>query len=488
VTVVAQRNFAGGMFRAAAPELIPPSGVYDLANGLVEEEGVIFRRGGAAFLTADWAGTGALATLWSGRLTNGERVVTADAANLRAYDPSTWAVAHTGAALGGYAISTRPAVYKGTLVYETGDTYDGTAFSTLGTLGAGGASGLVVAAAGRLVSASGDTVRWTGIDTWVWDASDFHRIPGGDIIGLEPIRDGVAVFTREGVWIITGLSMNLTDADGNVQHRMDYFSRDLILWRNSGIASWRGGIVVPARDGVWLMRTGITSEAEQPFERISGPIEDLYRSYVDTGVTPGVATVYRGHYFLPLQSAEDDGAVNRGTLVCRLDLPSRPWSRISGHAGNVTAFAEHSDDSAPYPKLIATTNDDTGGRIMAMSFFAPSLVTADADATVAPFDLTLRGYPTGGGQENTVAHLRLDYTMESAGATATIEASHLEGSTATVLSGSAAETATVSEPSRHRWRVGKRTRTAQFRLVCDDATEELTVRGVELLTRDTGRV
>ena len=120
------------------------------------------------------------------------------------------------------------------------------------------------------------------------DGTDFHRIPEGvRILGLQGLRDALVVFTTGGVWILSNLSLDLTDADGNVQHRVDRFSRDLVLWGDAGIAAWEGGLVVPALDDVWVMSYGVASEAPVPFQRVSEPISRLYREYVANGYVPG---------------------------------------------------------------------------------------------------------------------------------------------------------------------------------------------------------
>jgi hypothetical protein len=461
VAEIVQRDLSAGMFRSTARELIPSRGVYDIENGLLDENGAVYKRGGAEFLAASWATASPLTSIFSGRLTNGVRVVIADSGDFRSYDPATWGVLHTGGALAA-GQSWRPVVFKGTLIAFAGVTYDGSGFNLVS--GFGGVNyDYYATVAGRLVGANtgGDVVAFSGVDSWTFAPTDFHRIPG------------VAVFTTNGVWIISGLSQNLTDADGNVQHRVDLFSRDLILWHNAGIASWRGSIVVPARDGVWLMQAGVTSEPAVPFEKISGPIDRLYRDRLAAGGGLGVATVHRGHLFLPMIGVGEE------TLVCRLDVPGRPWVRLAGHAGLVAGFAEHKEDSGV--ALLAATRETSAGRLMRCSFFDSTAETTDADGSVPSFSVTSRDLPTGSGPENTITKLRAAYTLQSAG-TADLTAS-LENPTTTALTGSAPETA---EADTYSWRVGKRRRFARVKIACNDETTDLTLRSIELFTRDSG--
>jgi hypothetical protein len=486
VSLIGQRDLSAGMFRTDARELIPANGVYDIENGLLDGP-IAYKRGGAEYLAAAWTGLGSpLASIFSGRLTNGLRVVIASASGMRAYDPSTWGVLTTDA-VALVSESFRPVVYKGTLLARGGGgrTYDGTTFSDIVTLGGLGFDYYAVVA-GRLVGANetGDTVHFTGFDTWVFGGTDFHRIPGGGIIGLEPIRDGVAVFTTNGVWIISGLDKNLTDSDGNVQQRVDLFSRDLILWHNAAIASWRGGIVVPARDGVWLMSAGVTSEPALPFEKISGPIDDLYRGYVGAGQSPGVACVHRGHLFLPIANADGSNAMT--TLVCQLDAPGRPWTRLSGHAATVGGLVQHEAAGTTRPELLAITAEPFSGgyqgRLMRCTPFDSATLVTDADGSTPAFSITTRDLPTGAGPENTITKLRVGYTLQSAGV-ADLTAT-LEDPTPVTLSGSAPESV---QPETYTWPVGKKRRYGRFKIACNDQTTELTVRSLELFTRDSGK-
>jgi hypothetical protein len=96
---------------------------------------------------------------------------------------------------------------------------------------------------------------------------------------------------------------------------------DLVLWDANGLgAAFEGGLVVPARDGVYLLNYGVASEAPQQFTLISRPIANLYRSYVAAGYLPGQPTVYQrapdlaDHGQLELNVFVDTAGVQR--LTC----------------------------------------------------------------------------------------------------------------------------------------------------------------------------
>src|SRR5207237_7750618 len=98
------------------------------------------------------------------------------------------------------------------------------------------------------------------------------------------------IFTNAGVWGIFNLGLDLTDDAGNSQQRLELLARDVVLWGEPGLATWRSALVVPANDDVYLF-DGVG--APQP---ITGGARDLYRSYVKAGYQPGQGSVYRGHY------------------------------------------------------------------------------------------------------------------------------------------------------------------------------------------------
>jgi hypothetical protein len=70
VSRIIQQDFSAGMFRSVAAELIPENGAADIINGLLAEDGAVFRRGGTTYRS-----TTALASpatvLWDGTLAAG---------------------------------------------------------------------------------------------------------------------------------------------------------------------------------------------------------------------------------------------------------------------------------------------------------------------------------------------------------------------------------------------------------------------------------
>lgn len=246
-----------------------------------------------------------------------------------------------------------------------------------------------------------------------FDSTDVMPLPDGvEILGAAMVRDLLLVFATEGVWAISGLPLELTDDYGNPQRRIDKVTGDLVLWGRAGIASWQNALVVPTIDGVALV-DGVS----QP-RPVGLSIAPVIREYVRAGYQPGGAIVFGNHYLLPVLN----GSTVVDLLVCRLDraLETRlgvvfPWSRLSGHGANVSAFAQRvgGEGSSRSPGLLAGGLD---GRVLSTSsYFSPSSsVAADADGTAHPTLLETRDFTTGNGNLNTVLRLRMRYEMAGA--------------------------------------------------------------------------
>ena len=77
-----QSDFSAGMFRSPDLRKIPRNGLYELINGLIEDDGSISKRGGTEFATSADAGA-ALTDLWGGSTVMGSRVVAEVGSSLR---------------------------------------------------------------------------------------------------------------------------------------------------------------------------------------------------------------------------------------------------------------------------------------------------------------------------------------------------------------------------------------------------------------------
>jgi hypothetical protein len=350
-----------------------------------------------------------------------------------------------------------------------------------------GLQGSVVLAAvnQRLVFAQNERVHFSGLgNPFDFAASDFWDLPvGARILGLDAIHDTCLVFTTEGVWTISNMDFDLTDDAGNVQQQLAQISRDLILWGSSGIAAWAGALVVPALDDVYLLDTG------GPQGVISEGIRPLYRSYVKAGYRPGIAAVYRGHYFLPII----DGSNNVvDTLVCRLDLRdsrgnTRPaWTRW-GSGALAAAWAARTVEGAP--ALLAAY----GARLReATDAFVPAAaVKQDPGPTTFDMDFTTRDFDTGPGNRNTVLAVKLRHELvDAASDNPTIAGSYSEGpegSAFTALSGSAPEN-DGTDPYVWRPVPPIRTRRVRLRFTSSGPSANLKVRVLELLVRSSSRL
>jgi hypothetical protein len=495
-----QRDFSAGMFRGVREDLIPPNGVYDATNGLLDNTGLIYKRGGSTYRSSAAFGSW-IPFIWDGFLTGGvQRTLIANTADFGLLNADGTVTNLAGAGLPAPA---RGTVLNGILYIGGGVTYDGT---TLGT--ASSVASYYGVAGNRLFAGQGDTIRFSditaaGAATTTFNANDYHQVPEGvQVRGLHGLRNAIAVFTTGGVWIISNVGFDLVDASGNVQHRIDQYSRDVIIWQDTGLAAWEGGLVVPALDGVWLMRYGVSSDAVAPFERISDPIQQLYRDYVSLGYAPGLATVYRGHYILPIFN----GQAHIDTLVCRLDAPGRPWTRLSGFGAKIAAYTVRLNPTLRKPELIGGSSDV--GRVLTLQYFEPSNNAAyDADGSVPPWSTQLRSLPTGDLNPNTITKVRLAYQLVDPGTVnptitlTQLSSSQVRGGTEwgmfdwgtadwgeasiAALSGAAPEDAGGLKP--YTWHVARKERYGRFKFDCTAAVGYLTLRYVEMFVRSDGR-
>lgn len=434
LAVLAQDDFSAGSFQGVARHLIPRNGVYEVKNGLLDDNGSIYKRGGSQYLsTADLNTSGSLPLFaFDGYLSAGRRTVFADASGYGVLDDtdgpiSLGGVAPTGprkgVVIGGvlvvdgklYAGSRKTANYStGTISTTNGSkviTGAGTTWNTLvdagmllqigterfyviasvdsttqitlteayegstaagkaytlyplATLPAAQQSDVYAVAGDRLLVFSGRTITFSngrspgdagtppaGQLRWqTFTATDRWEIPDGvQLLGAATLHDNVLVFTTGGVYALTNLAYDLTDAAGNLQQSLQRINPDLILWGNAGIASWGNALVVPATDGVWLL------DGQNEPQKVSNSIPGRYVGYVQAAHRPGGAVVVRSHYCVPVVSAAN-GAID--FLVCRLDRPVRtsigivfPWSWMSGAAAAVGALAVR-QVQASSPKLL----------------------------------------------------------------------------------------------------------------------------------------
>lgn len=313
-------------------------------------------------------------------------------------------------------------------VYE-GATAAGQAYA-LTRLGTASApyrtASLYATAADRLVTVEGAFVRFSAgraetavvgtaglgrVQPHVFADGDFHELPEGATgLGAEALRDLLVVFSTDGLWTISNMPFDLTDAAGNVQQSMQRTSQEVVLWGAAGVASYRGALVVPALDGVYLV-DGVSAPVS-----VSDSITPLLVGHVRAGRKPGGGQVFRNHYFLPVLDAV--GFVV-DLLVCRLDRPVRsrsqtffPWSWFRGHGGTVASLTQRVSTSAQ-PELLAAGQD---GRVLKLTgAFEPTAGRKrDADGTVHRWALESRDFATGNGNVNTVRRVRARYELEDA--------------------------------------------------------------------------
>lgn len=351
------------------------------------------------------------------------------------------------------------------------------------------------------------------------DVPQTHELPeGADVRGLAAIQQILLVFTNQGTWTLEGLAFDIVDPTGNPQHRLQRLS-DVRLWGAPGSARWEQTYVVPGFEGMWLM-DGVSSP-----RKLSDNVDPRYRDYVERGFRPGQATVFQGHYLLPVLSPV--GNVE-DVLVSRLDRPIQvrgratwPWFFFDGFGAEVRAYANRTAPTTPQAELIAAGN---GGRILdCTKYFDPGVeAPKDADGSDFELDIETRDYETGNQTLNSVRHVRTRYQFvgDEAVGGASVELSHAIGEVNPALPywghpdgewgagfagddgqgavhpwGSAVEASWLSlcairpDPTGmrpQRCRVGRHARFIRYRLRQRGETELLKIRSLETQVRPAG--
>src|SRR5689334_4220564 len=67
-------DFSGGIFREAEPQSAPENTVYDIVNGLLDDQGSVYRRGGSVYHSTSNAPV-AISGTWDGALYAGPRTI-----------------------------------------------------------------------------------------------------------------------------------------------------------------------------------------------------------------------------------------------------------------------------------------------------------------------------------------------------------------------------------------------------------------------------
>lgn len=495
-----QEDFSGGMFRSGPPERIPATGAADLYNTLISRNGGVTKRGGSAYRCAAF-GAG-LRLIWDGWLANGgQHTLIASTTAFAKIEGS--AVTSLGGS--GMSRAGRPAVYAGKVYMPGGFTYDGTTVAS-----AVKASPYYAIAGNRLLLASGSRVlvSHAGKPDEAFDENDFHEIPGGiEILGLEGLRESAAVFTTGGVWVINGLQHEQVDESGNPLRTQDLYSQELVLWGAGGVAGWEGALIVPGTEAVYLLSLGVSSEKAQSFVRISDPIVDLYQEYVRSGYAPGQATVHKNHYMLPIVGAGD--VIDM--LVCRLDLPSRPWTHLGGQGARLAALTTRVVSGfSRSPELLGALYGEDSRAVTLTYFEQTANNELDHDGTKPNWTITTRAFPTGNNVRNTVTKLKVRYQLAGSNSPTikcgvSTESSVAPAGGATwggaswgqftwaspsgqefdTLDGEAPVDLDGSKP--YLWHPRKKVRYIQYRLSSHDATSQLAIRSLEMWVRPQGR-
>lgn len=493
---VGQNDFGAGSQLEVAPHLIDPRGFAKCENGLLNDDGSIYKRGGSVKFGEAAFGTHGKFT-WEGQMSIGRRTVIANNADfgVTATDVKGTAIVNLGGAgfpaLPGGAVffqhmlfidggtiyggSRKAADYStGTIAVTKGSaTVKGTATvwaanvdpGMLFKIGSGqrlyvvkevlGNTELVLMEAYEGTTESGHayTLRRLEEASTPYLRREHYAVAGERLICMEgrridfsepnkPHLYKATIFPQEtvvenfhelqeGVTILAGRSIgidkllvlhtggitsfstmakSIVDGNGNSQHRIDIYSRDVVLWgTGAGIASSRTTFVIPAIDNVYLI------DGTSAPEPLADSIMPRYRELIGQGCAPGGSWVTREHLFLPILSAT---GVPVDLLVCRLDKPFNyrnkrlyPWSFLAGNGALIGgATVRHPKEGGELPRVLGMASD--GNLVELLGYFSPEEANAkDHDATVPIFQLLTRDYGAGDGGIHRWRKLQLFYEL-----------------------------------------------------------------------------
>lgn len=482
--IIGQDDFAAGVIRGVAPDVMPGVGLANAINGLYNDDGDVYRRGTyAPFAAPSGASAAPVTLLWSGYLSGAPKLLYADTTGVgtltslgmsgayvtlsatplptvqrpavvanQIYLPNgvVWggAVSKANYAVGTAALTAGSDVAIGTgtawsanvevgqfltiggayyrVITVTDDTHltlDHAAPANVATTGytisrtaawvrppslAAGATLRVCSIAGRLVVAANNRVAFSVADApWAFVADDFHELPGGvQVMGLASIRDTLLAFSNFGLWSVSNMSYDLTDAQGNIQQILSLLTPEVSLWQEGGLCEWNGRIIAPCIDKIFIV------DALNPPVPVTTSIAPDYQGFIAGHALLGGCKVFNNHLFVPIL---DFVLAPVALYVCRLDRSVKgrqtyfPWSTITGLAKLIT----HLDIAliGPTPMLLGAQGNHK------LSDFSPIFTPGvnnrlDGGSSAYEFDVESRDFPTGNGQPNHVRKLRLRYSLE----------------------------------------------------------------------------
>lgn len=370
-----------------------------------------------------------------------------------------------------------------------GPTTAGTTYS-LQAYGVWFSVSAVAAVGGRLLYAEGRRVKMTKTRDpstgqprlWESDPDDYHEFPA-DVVALATLRDRVFVFTKAGIYVISNAALELVDAFGNAQHRVERASGDVVARSAGGVTAWRDSLVLAAVDGVYVL------DATGSMELVSRAVTPLWQAHSKAGDSVGQAMTYRDHLFLP---------VGGEVLVARLDRrvetgvgKSAPWTRlVQGEGGLVLAMAVQDPNGSA--KLIGGAS--TGGYLLDLSgLFVPALSGSAVDSHGGAYGMVIvtRDFEPADGGAVFVKDVEVDYEAAAGGTIAFYYSDGTRASagaapTFSVVAGAAAPV-NFSTQAPYRFGLGKQVRRVALQIATGGNVPSWRLRGVRFRFRPRGR-
>jgi hypothetical protein len=415
---VGQADFSAGAVLSVARHLISEQGLYDVHDGLYDDDGSVYRRGGDQYKSNAAFGTSGR-WCWDANFAAGQRTIFASSTTFGVLDSDDATPLNLGGAgllepvpaalVGGILFIGGGVMYAGSR--KTADYSTGTVTTTQGSK--------IVTGAGTTWLANVDPgmlFRTASNPYYVVASVDSNtQITLAEAYAPSGAAGLAYTLTRLGA-LASHISSASPTAVGTAPIFLSIAGRLIAIVGNTvyfsdTVTPWGAGAIVAATDGIYAV-DGIS----QP-QMLSRSITPRLVSYVRAGYKPGGIAVYKNHLLVPVLDASNF-VVDQ--MVCRLDRQVRtpqgdvfPWSFFSGHGGNVACWAVRAaGGSQRLPDLLGVARGSDARVVKAGSFFEPSAtVKNDADATTHNLDVVTRDFETGGGIFNLVRMLKLWYEL-----------------------------------------------------------------------------
>jgi hypothetical protein len=468
-------DWSRGIVRDAPRTAIPQSGLYDCVNGMVDQPGLIYKRGGTSYAGPAMTSATYAAALAYANFTSGAKLVgVGDNGHLYTITAGTTTdVSTLGSAFGG--IVDRPKMRFGNKLLIPNDGtvaakyYDGT---TVSAFPASAPYFKYVDVYKTFVSVAGVSAQPQRVYfgptpdfTTAWNTSYSYWDFDNEITGLAALSNALLVFTGDAHYRLVG-SIAPPGSDFNAGIAGNVGCTDA-----RSIAVTGGNCIFANTMGVYATN-GVSPLDLTESGGISTYWQSLFSGYSRSSWTISGGT-FGNYYVVTIMN----GSTFVDCLLC--DLTKRAWVRLSNI--KATMFATNTGASSEMYYSDRSTN-----RLVTLgSSLAPGVTTKnDADGTAVALTAELRIIGDGPALKR-FGHGRITYDMaDSASDNPTLAVSFAENVTAPSFTACPeSPLAETSDVTRKRFTVNREAQGLTVKLVQANASSKTNIYAVEVETR-----